>query len=223
MTSDAGSIARPELAGATGILGGTFDPPHLGHLALAEDVLETLGLANVLFVPAGIPPHKPDRVISPPSHRLAMVELALADNEHLQVSRVDVDRPGPSFSADTLELLQREASLARPDARFVFLLSGEALGGLPSWHEPERLVRACHLAVVDRPGVRTPGGPWLGEHFPGLEERFVFLPGPRLCHSASDIRRRVSEGRSIRYLVPAAVAEYIAEHGLYRAESRARV
>jgi nicotinate-nucleotide adenylyltransferase len=210
-------VARelPDLRGATAILGGTFDPPHLGHLAIADDVREALGLAAVLFVPAGIPPHKPDRLVSAPSHRVAMVRSAIAGNRAFRLSRVEVDRPGPSYTADTVDLLRREASRRGSDERHVLILGGESLAELITWHEPERLLRSCHLAVVERPGYRTPGRPWLGEHFPGLEDRVVFLAGPRLCHSSSDIRRRVSEGRSIRYLVPPRVAAYIDRHRLY--------
>lgn len=208
----------PDLGGATGVLGGTFDPPHLGHLALAEDVVETLHLARVLFVPAGIPPHKPDRVISAPSHRVAMVELAIAGNAHFGLSRVELDRPGPSYSADTIDQLRRDAAADGADERFILIVSGESLAFFHTWHEPQRLLRSCHVAVVERPGFRTPGRPWVGEHFPGLEDRVIFLPGPRLCHSSSDIRRRVAEGRSIRYLVPPAVAAYIDEHQLYTPE-----
>lgn len=205
----------PDLAGATGLLGGTFDPPHLGHLAIAEDVRETLGLRGILFIPAGMPPHKPDRVVSPAADRLAMLELAVEANDDFEVSRLEVDRPGPSYSADTVDLLRSARQAQGEDDRFVLIVSGEALSYLPSWHEPERLLRACHIAVVDRPGTRTPGRPWVGEHFPGLEDRIVFLTGPRLCHSSTDIRQRVARGRSIRYLVSSAVADYIAEHRLY--------
>jgi nicotinate-nucleotide adenylyltransferase len=209
------STLLPDLSGATGVLGGTFDPPHLGHLAIAEDVRETLGLRRILLLPAGLPPHKPDRPVSPAADRLAMLELAVAGNAGFEVSRVEVDRPGPSYSADTVDALRSEAKARGEDDRFVLILSGEALSYLPSWHEPERLLQACHIAVVERPGTRTPGRPWVGEHFPGLEDRIVFLTGPRLCHSSTDIRDRVARGRSIRYLVPPAVADYIAERQLY--------
>jgi len=205
----------PELAGATGILGGTFDPPHLGHLAIAQDVLEALGLSRVLFVPAGVPPHKPDRVISPPSDRLAMVELAIVGNDAFELSRAELDRSGPSYTADTVEILRDEAAAAKQEGRFVVILSAESLSFLPTWHEPERLLRSAHLAIVERPATRTPGRPWLEEHFPGLEDRVHFVAGPRLCHSSSDIRARAADGRSIRYLVPSAVADYIAQHDLY--------
>ena len=213
-----GAPALPDLAGATGILGGTFDPPHLGHLAIAQDVLETLGLAGVLFIPAGIPPHKPDRIISAPSHRLAMLELAVADNNAFAVSRVELERAGPSYTVDTIEILAGHAAGARADDRFVIILSGESLGLLHTWHEPERLLRSAYVVAVERPGFRTPGRPWVGEHFPGLEDRVLFLPGPRLCHSSSDIRSRVADGNSIRYLVPPPVGDYIAEHRLYASD-----
>lgn len=205
----------PDLRGATGILGGTFDPPHLGHLAIADDVREALGLGVVLFVPAGIPPHKPDRLVSAPSHRVAMVQLAIAGNRAFRLSRVEVDREGPSYTVDTVALLREDAARRGAEERHVVILGGEALAQLTAWREPERLLRSCHVAVVERPGSRTPGRPWLGEHFPGLEDRVVFLSGPRLCHFSSDIRLRVAEGRSIRYLVPPKVAAYMAEHRLY--------
>lgn len=216
----AGSRPAPpsELDGGTGILGGTFDPVHYGHLAVAEDVRETLGLERVLFVPAGIPPHKPDRLITPPAHRVAMVELAIAGNPAFALSRVEVDRTGPSYAADTVELLIAEAAADGRSSAFVFIMSADAFALLHTWHEPERLLRACRLAVVPRPGHRTPGRPWVAEHFPGLEDRVLFPAGPDLGHSASAIRARVAAGRSIRYLVPPAVAAYIAEHDLYPPE-----
>jgi nicotinate-nucleotide adenylyltransferase len=203
------------LAGATGILGGTFDPPHLGHLGIAEDVRETLDLAGVLFVPAGLPPHKADRAVTAAAHRARMVELAIAGNEAFASSRVELDREGPSYSADTVDLLRAEATERGEDDRFVLIVSAEALTALPTWHDPERLLRSCHVAVVDRPGFQTPGQAWVAEHFPRHADRIVFVGGVRLCHSSSDIRARVASGRSIRYLVAPAVAEYIKEHDLY--------
>ena len=205
----------PELAGATGILGGTFDPPHFGHLAIADDVRETLGLGLVVFMPAGLPPHKAGRPISAAADRLAMVDLATRGDPAFAVSRREVDRPGPSYSVDTVEALRRDAAKRGEDDRFVLIMSAEALSALPTWRDPERLLRACHVAVVDRPGFPTPGRAWVGEHFPGLEDRVVLLSGPRLCHSSADIRARVAARRSIRYLVPAPVADYIEKHRLY--------
>lgn len=209
----------PDLTGATGVLGGTFDPPHFGHLAIAQDVLETLRLAKVLFVPAGIPPHKPDRIVSAPSHRAAMVELAIAGNDAFELSRVEVDRAGPSYTVETIAALHAQAAEAGRDVEFVLILSGESLAFLHTWHEPERLLRSCRVAAVERLGFRTPGRPWVGEHFPGLEDRVLFLPGPGLCHSSSDVRQRAAEGHVIRYLVPPAVAEYVADHALYTADT----
>jgi nicotinate-nucleotide adenylyltransferase len=197
-----------------GVLGGTFDPVHWAHLAIAEQTRQALDLEKVLFVPAGIPPHKRDQMVTRPSHRVAMLELAIAGNPGFRLSRVEVDRPGPSYAVDTLETLAAGSrSEGRPEP--VMILSAEALRGLNAWREPERVLDLCRMAVVPRRGYPTPGGPWLAEHFPGREARFTFLDGPDLGHSASDIRRRVSEGRSIRYLVPEAVEAYIAEHALY--------
>jgi nicotinate-nucleotide adenylyltransferase len=213
-----GAPGIAELVGASGILGGTFDPPHLGHLAIADDVRERLELSRIVFVPAGSPPHKTDRAVTAAAHRARMVELAIGGNDTFSVSRVELERPGPSYSADTVEQLAAEAIASGADPRFVLIVSGEALAALPTWHDPERLLRACHVAVVDRPGFRTPPRAWVSEHFPGLEDRVVFVTGPLLCHSSSDIRARVAAGRSIRYLVPPRVAEYIEEHRLYAAE-----
>lgn len=205
--------------GAWGILGGTFDPVHFGHLALAETARETLGLEGVLFVPAGMPPHKPERVITAPSHRTAMVELAIADNPRFRLSRAELDRPGSSYAVDTAAAFVAAPPVAGADPNgFVWLLSVEALVGLPTWRQPQRLLELVRVAAVPRLGFRTPGRPWLSEHFPGQEERIVFLDGPDLGHSASRIRRLVGEGRSIRYLVPPAVEAYIVDHALYPSE-----
>jgi nicotinate-nucleotide adenylyltransferase len=201
-------------SGRWGILGGTFDPIHYGHLAIAESAREELGLAGVLFVPAGLPPHKPDRIISAPSHRAAMVELAIADDPAFRLSRIELDRSGPSYSVDTVRLLLEADAEASPE-RYVFIVSVEALASLHTWREPRRLLELSVLAVVPRLGARSPGRAWIAEHFPGQEDRVLFLDGPELGHSASDIRRRASQGRSIRYLVPPAVEAYIKEHSLY--------
>lgn len=204
-------------SGRWGILGGTFDPIHYGHLAIAESVREELGLAGILFVPAGLPPHKPDRIVSAPSHRAAMVELAIADNPAFRLSRIELDRSGPSYSVDTVRLLLEADAEASPE-RYVFIVSVEALASLHTWREPRRLLELSVLGVVPRLGARSPGRAWIAEHFPGQEDRVLFLDGPELGHSASDIRRRASQGRSIRYLVPPAVEAYITEHSLYPPE-----
>jgi len=212
----AGTGGKP---GAWGILGGTFDPVHYGHLALAEGARQTLGLEGVLFLPAGIPPHKPDRIVTAPSHRAAMVELAIADNPAFRLCRAELDRPGPSYAVDTAAALVAAPPVEGADPRgYVWLLSVEALVELHTWREPQRLLELVRIGAVPRPGFRTPGRAWLSEHFPGQEERILFLDGPELGHSASRIRRLVGEGRSIRYLVPPAVEAYIHDHDLYLPE-----
>ncbi|MEA2623860.1 MAG: nicotinate-nucleotide adenylyltransferase [Chloroflexota bacterium] len=201
----------------SGILGGTFDPVHLAHLAIAQQAVEELGLESVLFVPAGMPPHKGDQIVTPVAHRVAMVELAIAGNACFRLSRIEVERPGPSYAVDTLAQLTSEGG-ALEGQEPVFILSAEALRGLPTWHEPDRFLSLCRVAVAPRLGYAPPQRSWLEEHFPGRADRFTFLRGPDLGHSASDIRHRASEGRSIRYLVPDAVAAYITRNRLYPPE-----
>ncbi len=208
---------RDSTSGAWGILGGTFDPIHYAHLAVAEQTREALALAGVLFVPAGVPPHKRGLAISPAAAREAMVALAIADNPTFRLSRVEIERPGPSYSVETVErLLEGRTPASDEGGQYVFILSVEALADLQSWHEPRRLLELCRLAVVPRRGYPLPDKAWLARHFPGQEDRVLFLDGPDLGHSASDIRRRASAGRSIRYLVPTTVEAYIRDHGLYR-------
>jgi nicotinate-nucleotide adenylyltransferase len=193
------------------VLGGTFDPIHCGHLAIAEQTRETLDLEAVIFMPAGMPPHKPAGASAPAQDRAAMVSLAIADNPAFTLSRIELERPGPSYAVDTLELLQADSS-----GDYVFILSSEAFEGLRKWRDPDRLLQLCRVAVVPRPGYPTLDATAVAQQFPGREDRVLLMDGPRLGHSASDIRRRVREGRSIRYLVPEPVARYIAEHRLYR-------
>lgn len=197
--------------GAVGILGGTFDPIHVGHLAIAEAVRDALALERVLFVPALEPPHKPGVRLAPAADRARMVELAIAGNEAFELSRIELDRPGPSYAADTVELIAA-ASGGRPS----FILSVEALAGLPSWHDPVRFLAACRLVVVPRAGAPELDVGWVAERFPGVPAEVVAVDGPALAISASTIRARVAAGRSIRYLVPDAVRSHIADHGLYR-------
>ena len=199
-----------------GVLGGTFDPIHDAHLAIAEQTWETLDLAGVLFVPAGMPPHKSDQIVTQANHRVAMVELAIAGNPHFRLGRFEVDRPGPSYAVETMQVLNHQARTEHREEP-VFIMSVDALRELNTWHDPRRLLDMCRVAVVPRRGYHALGRAWLSEQFPSQERRFQFLDGPDLGHSASDIRRRVAAGKSIRYLVPPPVAAYIAEHGLYPA------
>lgn len=203
------ALPVPVVPGSLGVLGGTFDPVHLGHLAIAEEARETLGLERVLFVPAARPPHKPDRPVTAADHRLAMVELAIAGNPCFAASRLELDRDGPSYTADTLDALWADGH-----RDMWFILSTEALAGLPDWHRPDRVLERCRLAVVPR-GDPGPDRAWLKARFPGRAERVTFLAGPLLPISGSVVRARLAAGRSIRYLVPDQVARYLAEHELY--------
>ena len=199
-----------------GILGGTFDPPHVGHLALAQEVYTRLALDRVWFVPAAQPPHKADHVISPAADRRAMVALAIAGDARFGLSTVELDRSGPSYTSETLALLRAEWGGA---ARMVLILGWDMLAYLPHWHEPGAVV-ACadQIAAVHRPGVAAPEGELarLEALLPELAEKLVVLPAPRLEISSSELRARVAAGLPVRYLTPATVADYIALRGLYR-------
>lgn len=212
------AVVRPPatvVAGSVGILGGTFDPIHHGHLVIAEEAREALGLERVLLVPAATPPHKPDHPVTSPAHRLAMVELAIAGNPAFSVSAIEVERGGTSYTVDTLETLAGEGITAP-----WFILSAEALAEFPSWRRPDRILELCRLAVVPRSGHEMLDSAWVREHFPGREARLRFLPGPLLPISGSVVRRRAAAGRSVRYLVPDAVASYITDHALYTDPAR---
>ena len=193
-----------------GVMGGTFDPIHIGHLAIGEEAREALSLDLVLFVPAGQPPHKPAGSVTSVEHRVAMVELAIAGNPAFELSRIEVERSGPSYTVDTVEALSRGAD------DLVLILSAETFAELPSWHEPGRLFDAARLAVVPREGYPAPDPAWIAGAFPGREARVAYLEGPRLGLSSTAIRARVAAGRSIRYLVPDVVGTYIADKHLYR-------
>ena len=211
----------PVVAGSFGVFGGTFDPIHYAHLAVAQEAAETLGLERVLFVPAGQPPHKPDQSITSGSHRLAMVELAIAGNDRFAVDRVELDRDGPSYTVDTLEALRASRSPAGGSPEPTLILSAEAFLGLATWREPHRILELARLAVAPRDGYPDAGPAFVADHFPDMVDRVVFLDGPRMRLSASELRRRASAGRSLRYLVPDAVARYIDDHDLYLNPRRA--
>jgi nicotinate-nucleotide adenylyltransferase len=207
----------PVRPGSIGIMGGTFDPIHVGHLAIAEEARDALGLERILFVPAGQPPHKPLAAVTAAADRVAMVELAIADNPAFELTRLEVDRPGPSYTAETVAEIRRAEEAAGRPPDLTLVLSVETFQELPDWHEPEQLLAAARLAVVPREGYPAPDPGWLNDHFPGQEDRVDFLEGPRLGLSSTALRDRVAHHRSIRYLVPAEVARYIEDHHLYRA------
>lgn len=196
-------------------MGGTFDPIHVGHLAVAEEARDTLGLERIVFIPAGQPPHKTASAVSSAADRLAMVALAIADNPAFELSRLEVDRSGPSYTTDTVAELARTEVAAGRTPDLTLILSAETFADLPTWHEPTRLLATARVAVVPREGYPAPDPGWLARAFPGQEDRVDFLEGPRLGLSSTALRERVASGRSIRYLVPDAVAGYIAEHRLY--------
>jgi nicotinate-nucleotide adenylyltransferase len=213
----------PDLRGGIGVFGGTFDPIHIAHLAVAETARDMLGLDHVLFIPAGQPPHKTGRRISPAADRHAMVRAAIADNDRFVVSTIEMERAGPSYTVDTLRDLraQRDTHDGAGERRpFVLILSAEAFLELPTWHEPEVVLQLAALAVAPRDGYPDAGPAFLADHFPGIETRAVFLDRPRLRLSASHLRADAAVGRSIRYLVPDAVADYIGDHELYRDRMR---
>jgi nicotinate-nucleotide adenylyltransferase len=195
-----------------GILGGTFDPPHNAHLAIACAALEQLDLARVLFVPARQPPHKPlDTIAASLEDRLAMVTRAIAGEPRLELSRADADRTGPNYTTDLLRALRGEY----PDAELYFIMGGDSLADLPTWHAPRELIRLCHLAVAARPGW-VPNLDALERQIPGLAARVVFIRAPALDISSSEIRDRVRADLPIDEMVPPAVAQYIRERNLYR-------
>lgn len=195
-----------------GILGGTFDPIHIGHLILAEEAWYQLGLEKVLLVPAGDPPHKRGRRMSPVEDRVAMIELAITDNPHLELSRIDVDRPGPHYTVDMVRL---HLELYGPGTDLYFLMGLDSLADLPNWHKPNELVELCNLVALSRPDS---GFDWdtLEEKLPGVRWRVIFLPMPELQISSHMLQQRVRQGRPLRYQVLPAVEKYIHDHCLYR-------
>jgi nicotinate-nucleotide adenylyltransferase len=205
-----------------GILGGTFDPIHIGHLVVAEEARVKLGFDEVLFVPAGQPWLKPDREITPAAHRVEMVRRAVAGNPQFRLSTLEIERRGPSYTVDTLAKLQKQ--LGR-EANLFFLLGRDTLAEFPQWKEPKKIAELCRFVVAPRLVLSEAEGSGsrdlsrLQAEIPGLLDKVIQLDMPVIGVSSSDIRRRVAQGLSIRYLVPDRVAEYITEHGLYQASS----
>jgi len=193
-----------------GLMGGSFDPPHMAHLIMAESVREALGLDTVLFIPAREQPLKQGRKATHVAQRVAMVELAIAGNPHFALSRVDVDREGPSYTVDTLRLVREEMG----EAKLWFIIGADSLATLPNWRDPEGILAQTRLAVVRRPGV-SPDLATLEERLPKLRESVNWVDTPLIEISGTDLRRRIAEGRSIRYRVPEAVCTYIEKGKLY--------
>jgi nicotinate-nucleotide adenylyltransferase len=193
-----------------GLMGGTFDPIHIGHLVIAERAMEQLHLDRVIFLPAGIPPHKQDDTHTKARHRLAMTRLAIADRLGFTVSDRDIRPDRPSYTVDLL----RDLKADNPDARLTFIVGADSLRDFPTWHDPEGIIRIARLAVAGRPDVSTPESAF--DEVEGLRDAVVKIDVPLLDISATELRERLGRGLSVRYLVPDAVLAYIEEHRIFR-------
>jgi nicotinate-nucleotide adenylyltransferase len=195
-----------------GLLGGTFDPPHYGHLIAANEVAWQLRLDRILFLPARQNPLKRDAPGTPAEDRCEMVRLAILDNPLFELSRLELDRPPPSYTADLLRLLHTSET----DVDLFFIGGADILPELPRWRAPDEILRLAHLVIVNRPGAPPPDVQALS---PEARARVVTITIPGVAIASRDLRQRVREGQPIRYLTPASVERYIAEHGLYARET----
>jgi nicotinate-nucleotide adenylyltransferase len=195
-----------------GIFGGTFDPPHIGHLIVADQALTQLQLDEIWFMPVGQPPHKLGNHVTPVHHRVTMVSLSIADHPAFRLSLVDVERPAPHYSSTALELLEARY----PEHQWCFIMGADSLTDLPRWHNPGRLIALATLGIASRPGAR-PDLEALERELPGLRERVHWIDTPLIDIASSDLRRIAQAGGSLRYLVPYPVETYIRTHRLYRA------
>lgn len=195
-----------------GIFGGTFDPIHIGHLILAEEAHYQLKLDSVFLVPAGDPPHKRDRTLSPVADRVRMCELATADIDYITISRIDADRPGPHYTSDMVRLMRQQVGA---HVELFFLMGMDSLRDLPTWHEAAWLVENCSLVALARHDVELD---WekLEAELPGVLGRVIILDMPEIEIASHVLRERVRTGRPIRHQVPAAVEAYIYAHALYQ-------
>ena len=195
-----------------GIFGGTFDPPHIGHLILASEASVDLQFDRLLWVLTPVPPHKLDHPITPLEHRLAMLKLAIAEEPDFELSRIEMDRPGPHYTVDTMRLLADQY----PSAELTLLIGGDSLRDLPTWHRPADLVAACHeIGVIRRPSDLVDLSVW-EQQVPGTQAKVRFVDAPLLDISSSDIRRRIRENLPFRYYLSPSVYEYILKNQLYR-------
>ena len=195
-----------------GIFGGTFDPPHLGHLILASEARVQLKLTRLLWVLTPVPPHKMNRPISSLDDRLAMVKLALNDEPSFELSNIEIERPGPHYTLDTVRIFSK----LYPNDDLILLLGGDSLRDLPTWHRPADLVAACHqIGVMRRPGDSIDMAS-LEKKIPGLNSKVKFVEAPLLEIASSEIRRRAARGLQFRYYLLPTVYQYIQEHNLYR-------
>lgn len=205
-------IAAPP-AKRIGVLGGTFDPPHVGHLWLATLAADAIGLDRVLFMPASTPPHKGGQLVSRGTDRLLMTRLAISGDPCFELSPIEMERPGPSYTIDSIDELER---LYAGQAQLYLLMAADSLNAIDTWREPDRLLERIEWVVGPRPGSELPDRSALEERFGERASRIHLLQGPSLDVSSSEIRRRVAAGHAIRYLVPRGVEELIVDRGLYR-------
>ena len=201
-----------------GILGGTFNPVHNGHIVVAEETLAHLGLEEVIFVPAGQPWMKDDSPVLEAEHRVQMIRLAIASYPRFKLSTIEIERAGPSYTVDTMIELQAQPGDGR---ELFFILGWDSLEQLPQWQQVDRLIQLCHLVAVPRPGYSAPDLPALEAAVPGLSKRLLLLDRPEIDISASEIRSRVAGGLSIDHMVPPSVEKYIRANNLYLSKQEA--
>ncbi len=194
-----------------GIFGGTFDPIHLGHLLIAEELKFRLDLDRVLFLPSNQPPHKTGQTVSSNSDRMTMLERALSGNPHFDISTVDLDRPGLSYTSDSLGILKE----AHAESELLFLMGQDSLRDLPTWHEPNTIVGHVRLGVALRPGVNVDLESIVAA-VPAARDRIILVPVPLIQISSREIRRRVRNGEPITYHVPKPVEDHIVSRSLYQ-------
>jgi nicotinate-nucleotide adenylyltransferase len=194
-----------------GVFGGTFDPIHHGHLIVADELRFRLNLDRVMFLPAGRPPHKTDQDISPDEHRLAMLEMAIHDDPNFEISMIDIEREGLSYTADSMREHQRRF----PEATFTFLMGQDSYRDLPHWHKPGELAQIVRLGVALRPGVVVDSD-YIMNRIPELRGQVDIVDVPMIQIASSDIRRRVRHDEPLRYHVPGSVESYIRQNDLYR-------
>ncbi len=196
-----------------GVLGGTFDPIHNGHIMMAEEASAYLGLDEVIFIPAGQPRFKEGEPVTEAAHRLRMVELAIEGKPSFRLSAMEIERGGVTYTVDTLRELKRRL---KPQDELYFIMGWDSLQELSLWHSPSELISLCKLAVVPRPGFPKPDLALLEEQIAGLKQRVIMLDKPVIQISSSEIREKIKNGIGISGLVPDAVADYIYAHDLYR-------
>jgi nicotinate-nucleotide adenylyltransferase len=199
----------------TGILGGTFDPIHSGHLTIAGEARRRLGLDKIIFMPAGKPWLKVEREITPVYHRVNMVRLAIKETTYFELSEIEVKRSGPTYTVDTLQELHSELG---PGFEPYFILGWDSLAEISLWKEPETIIKLCKLVAVTRANAGLPGLESLEQLNPGLTESTIILDIPPIDISSSDIRKRIAEGLPVKDRVPIDVEKYITKHRLYRGE-----